>query len=72
MKTLEQQLRKARKQENTGEILRIKALMNIQTRNMKTTTIYNSNGNILSVKQSIVDIVDCGKQKDTIEESIYI
>jgi hypothetical protein len=72
MKTLEQQLRVARQEGNTDEIQRIKGLMNIDTRNMKTTTVYNQKGKVLSVRQQIIDVVPCNDQADTIEESIYI
>ena len=72
METLEKQLRQARINEDEEEISRIKTEMNILTRNMKTTTVYNKNHQTLSVKQSVIEIVPCNEQKDTIEESIYI
>lgn len=64
--TLEQQLRKARLEENDVEISRIKALIGGITRNVTIETILNKSGQILRVKQSyvLVDYVDQEETKD--------
>lgn len=64
--TLEQQLRKARLEENDLEVSRIKALIGGITRNVTIETILNKSGQILRVKQSyvLVDYVDQEETKD--------
>ncbi len=64
--TLEQQLRKARLEENDAEVSRIKALIGGITRNVTIETILNKSGQILRVKQSyvLVDYVDQEETKD--------
>lgn len=62
--TLEQQLRKARLEENDAEVSRIKALIGGITRNVTIETILNKSGQILRVKQSYV-LVDYVDQEET-------
>lgn len=46
--------------------------MGIKTQNIETITVYNKKGQILSVKQRVLEIVPCSEQKETKETSIYI
>ena len=66
--TLEQQLRKARIEDNEGEISRLKSLIGGMTRNVTTETICNQSGNVIRVKQSFV-VVSMEEQKET--EEVY-